>query len=74
MQQGELQAGALSLDIEVEKEMIQVLDREMAIYIRQLSGRLGGSTPARSDSTVASGASNAQENTISEAVNFASGT
>ena len=46
MQQGELQAGALSLDIEVEKEMIQVLDREMAIYIRQLSGRLRRVNPS----------------------------
>jgi hypothetical protein len=68
VQQGELQAGAPSLDIEVKKEMIKVLDREMAIYIRQLSGRLGESTPART------AASNAQENTISEAVKFASGT
>jgi len=72
VQQGELQADAPSLDIKVKMEMIKVLDREMATYIRQLSAQLRGSTPASSDSTAAP--SNTQANTINEAVKFASGT
>jgi len=70
------QADPMSLDIAVRKGMVEILGRELAVYVGELRRAAAGSTPPQSDSTAASSDPNMEAQHLNEEIDalLASGT